>query len=113
MSVCMSYKCLNTIELIFKKELMLTRQMHPKNVRFVSIGILKILVFKYEPYLCNGCHDLIPKAISLMMLLLFMLKDVLTKNHFWNTSKNDTLSTMSNSNFVDKKGVLQFVFNNI
>ena len=38
--------------------------------------------FKYEPYLCNGCHDLMQKAISLMMLLLFMLKEVLTEFTF-------------------------------
>ena len=39
----------------------------------------KGIAFKYEPYLCNGCHDLMQKAMSLMMLLLFMLKEVLTE----------------------------------
>ena len=42
----------------------------------------KNIGFKYEPYLCNGCHDLMQKAMSLwvlMMLLLFMLKEVLTE----------------------------------
>ena len=39
----------------------------------------KDIGFKYEPYLCNGCHDLMQKAMSLMMLLLFMLKEVLTE----------------------------------
>ena len=40
----MSYKGCNTIELIFKKELMLIKQMHQKNVIFVTIGVFKILV---------------------------------------------------------------------
>ena len=31
-------------ELIFQKELMLIKQMHQKNMIFVTIGILKILV---------------------------------------------------------------------
>ena len=31
--------------------------------------------FKYEPYLYNGCHHLMQKA----MQLLFMLKEVLTQ----------------------------------
>ena len=35
--------------------------------------------FKYEKYLCNGCHDLMQKAISFNILLLFMLKEVLTE----------------------------------
>ena len=25
---------------------------------------LKNIGFKYEPYLCNGCHDLVQKAMS-------------------------------------------------
>ena len=35
--------------------------------------------FKYEPYLCNGCHDLMQKVWALIMLLLFMLREVLTE----------------------------------
>ena len=38
--------------------------MHQKSVKFVIIGTLKILVLKYEPCLCNGCHGLMQKAIS-------------------------------------------------
>ena len=38
------YKCYNTTELIFQKGLMLVRQFYQKNVIFVTIGILKILV---------------------------------------------------------------------
>ena len=44
MCVCTKYKCYNTTELIFQKELMLIKQMHQKNVIFVIIGILKTLV---------------------------------------------------------------------
>ena len=39
-----TYKCYNTIGLIFQKKLILTKQMHQKIVIFVTIGILKILV---------------------------------------------------------------------
>ena len=39
----------------------------------------KDIGFKNEPYLCNGCHDLMQKAISLIMLLFFMLNQVLTE----------------------------------
>ena len=34
---------------------MLIKQIHQKNV---------IIVIKYEPYFCNGCHDLMQKALS-------------------------------------------------
>ena len=36
----------------------------------------KDIDFRYEPCLCNGYHDLMQKARVLMMLLLFMLKEV-------------------------------------
>ena len=36
--------------------------------------------FKYEPCLCNGCHGL--KLLVLMMLILYMLKEVLTEFTF-------------------------------
>ena len=39
-----TYKCWDTIELIFQKELMLMKRVHEKNVIFVIIGILKMLV---------------------------------------------------------------------
>ena len=35
-----------------------------KECKIVIIGTLKILIFKYEPHLCNGCHDLMQKAVS-------------------------------------------------
>ena len=41
----------------------------------------KDIGFKYEPYLCNGPHDLMQKAMSFnnMMLLFFMFKEMLTE----------------------------------
>ena len=39
----------------------------------------KGIAFKYESYLCNDCHDLMQKAVSLMMLLLYILREVLTE----------------------------------
>ena len=46
----------------------------------------KDIDFKYEPYVCNGCHDL--------------------TLHFCHMSKDDTVSIMKNYNLIDKKGVL-------
>ena len=38
----------------------------------------KDIGFKYEAYLCNGCHDTMQK-LWILMLLLFLLKDVITE----------------------------------
>ena len=39
----------------------------------------KDIAFKYETYLCNGCHDLMRKAMFLIVLLFYTLREVLTK----------------------------------
>ena len=36
----------------------------------------KDIGFKYEPYLCNRCHDLMQKAMTLIILLLYMSREV-------------------------------------
>ena len=41
---------------------MLIKQVYQKNVSYYCF--FKDIAFKYEPYLCNGCHDLMQKAIS-------------------------------------------------
>ena len=46
---------------MFKKELTLIKQVNQKNVCLVIIGILKDVGYKFQPYLCNGCH-----AMSMM-----------------------------------------------
>ena len=74
------------------KELMLIKQFCRKNVIFVTNGILKTLVLitnrtslatsVLDTYLCNGCHDLMQKTMSFNNVLLFTLKEVLTKSMF-------------------------------
>ena len=49
------------IGLIFQKELILAKQMHQMSVTFIITGGKN---FKYESYLCNGCHDLMQKAMN-------------------------------------------------
>ena len=58
----------------------------------------KDIGFKYEPYLCNGCHDLMQKAVS--------FNDVAVRINFWYMSKDDAINIMNGSNLIDKSGVL-------
>ena len=70
------------------------------NWYFKNIG------FKYEPYLCNGCHDLIQKAISFNNVAIVYVKGSTYRIHFWYMSKDDAINIMNGSNLVDKRGVL-------
>ena len=60
-------------ELIFQKGLMLIKQIYQKNVIFVTIGILKILVLNMN--LCNGCHDLMQKAMGIKNIAILYIKE--------------------------------------
>ena len=84
---------------------MLVKRVHEKNVIFVTISILKILVLKIlEPYFCNGCHDLMQKAMSFNDVAIVYVKGSAYRIHFWYMSKDDAIRIMNNSNLIDKKG---------
>ena len=62
--------------------------------------------FKYEKYLCNGCHDLMQKVMSFNDVAIVSIKENDYRIHFWYMSKNDAIVLMTNSNFSDKNGIL-------
>ena len=65
----------------------------------------KDIGFKYQPYLCNGCHDLMQKAMGFNVALAY-IKESAYRIHFWYMSKGDAINIMTGSNLVDKRGVL-------
>ena len=67
---------------------------------FIDIG------FKYKPYLCNGCHDLMQKAMSFNNVTILYVKRNAYRIHFWYMSIDDAINIMNGANLVDKRGVL-------
>ena len=61
----------------------------------------KDIGFNYELYLCNGCHSLMQKAISFNDVPIAYVKGSAFRIHIWYMSKDDAISTMSNSNLSD------------
>ena len=70
----------------------------------------KDIGFKYEKYLCNGCHDLMQKAISFNNVAIVYVKRNAYRIHFWYMSKVDAIYIMNGSNLVDKRGVIYIFF---
>ena len=66
----------------------------------------KKIGFKYEPYLCNGCHDLMQKAMSFNNIAIVYVKENAYRINFWYMSKNDAINIVNGSILVDKRGVL-------
>ena len=66
----------------------------------------KNIGFKYEPYLCNSCHDLMQKAMSFNNVAIVYVTGNVYRIHFWYMSKDDAIHVMNGSNLIDKRGAL-------
>ena len=66
----------------------------------------KDIGFKHEPYLCNGCHDLMQNAMSFNNVAIVYVKGSAYRINFWYMSKDDATNIMNGSNLLDNMGVL-------
>ena len=82
---------------------MLIKQIYQKNVIFVTI---KDIGLTYEPYHCNGCHDLMQKAMNFNNIAIVYVRGNAYRIHFWCMSKDDAINIMNGSILLDKRGVL-------
>ena len=62
--------------------------------------------FNHEKYLCNGCHDLIQKAMSFNDFAIVSIEGNFYRIHFWYMSKSDAIALTTNSDLNDKNGIL-------
>ena len=70
----------------------------------------KDIGFKYEKYLCIGCHDLMQKAMSFNNITIVYVKGHAYRIQFWYMSKDDAINIMNGSKLIDKNGVLYIYF---
>ena len=68
--------------------------------------------FSYGPYLCNGCYNIMQKSIDSKNIDIVYVKENAYRIHFLYMGKHKckhkrkTISLMTNSNLIDKKGIL-------
>ena len=58
--------------------------------------------FKYEPYLCNVCHDVTQKTMNFNDVAIASIKGNDYRINFWYMSKDDTRNIMKNSDLSEK-----------
>ena len=83
---------------------MLIKQIYQKNVTFVTIGILKILVLNMN--------------LIFVMDVIMRFNNIATvcvgggayRTQFWYMSKDGAVKIMTGSNLVDKNGILENFF---
>ena len=65
----------------------------------------KDIGFKYQPYVCNGCHDFSIIVQNLDDFVIFKIKGVDYRFCVVNMSTKDAISLLNNS-VLDNKGIL-------
>ena len=80
--------------------------MHQKNVTYVVIGSFLDKSFIHEPYLRNGWHNLMHKAMDFNYIAIISIKENDYTIHFWYMRKDDAIDIMRNSNLNEKIGLL-------
>ena len=91
----------------FQKESTLIKQVYQKNACFVTIGILKMLdlEFRFEPHVCNKCHDVLMTAYELKNIAILNVKGVDFRCILWGISRDEAVNRLNNS-VLEDKGVL-------
>ena len=62
--------------------------------------------FNYQKYMCNGCHDMSTKAISMQNIAVIYHNAHAYRVNFAFISKNDAFNLRKKSVILDKKGTL-------
>ena len=60
----------------------------------------------YGPYLCDGCYNIVQKYNKLKNIAIVHVKKSVYRIYFLYMSKRKAKKLMTNSNLIDKKGVL-------
>ena len=61
--------------------------------------------FKFEPHVCNKCHDVLIAAYELKNLAILNVKAVGFRCIFWGISRDEAVNRLNNS-VLEDKGVL-------
>ena len=61
--------------------------------------------YRYEPHVCNECHDLSMMVYYLNDFMILKIKGIDYRWYVFNTSENDAIALLNNS-VLDNKEVL-------
>ena len=63
--------------------------------------------FKFDPKVCNVCHDLIEKSMSFNdVAIVYVVKENDYRIHFWSMSKNKAVNLFKNADLTEKSWTL-------
>ena len=60
----------------------------------------------YGPYLCDGCYNIMQKSIKFKNIAIVHVKKSVYRIYFQYMSKREAKKLLTNSNLIDKEGIL-------
>ena len=56
----------------------------------------------FQPKVCDGCHDLMQKAVSFIDVAIVFLKENCYLIYFWYINKDEAINLLRNANLTEK-----------
>ena len=97
MTLCMNYKNVTVSEGIDVNKTSLS-----KECELCHYWLFKDVGFKFEPHVCNGCHDLLTIAYGLENIAILSAKGATFRYILWGISRNEGLRRLNNPVLEDK-----------
>ena len=91
---------------MFLKRLMLINQVHHKSVIFLISYFLN-KGFKFQPNVCNKCHDLLMMSLNLSDFVILNSKGSNCHCIITRISKSETIKLLQNSDLTERSGALK------
>ena len=83
MIVCMSYEMLEYGRVDISEDININKTSASKECDICHYWYFLNKNFSYEPYLCNGYHDLMQKAMNFNDAAIVSIKENHYRIHFW------------------------------
>ena len=106
MIVCMNYKIQEYDRIDISEGININKTSASKEYDICDYWYFLNKNFSNEPYLCNGFHDLMEKAMNFNDVAIVSIKGNDYRIHFWYMSKNDAINSINNSSLNEKTGSL-------
>ena len=106
MNVCIKYKMLEYDRIDISEGIYIDKTNKSKERNICHYWYFLDKNFNHDPYLCNGSHDLMQKAMCSKNFPILSTKGNDYRIHFWYMSKNDAIVLMTNSKLNYKNGIL-------
>ena len=105
MSFCLSYKMLQYDRIDVSEGIDLNKSDKLKECMICHYWYIKDIGYKYEPLVCNGCHDLSMVVYDLNDFMILNIKGIDYRCCMFNVSRSDAITLLNNS-VLDNEGVL-------